>query len=224
MDSLDNKQITPYPQKYKYDTFNPYIFDGIPKGKRVLDIGCGTGLLGKKLREEKGSIFLGGIEKDPGMAELAKQSYDRVITLDLDRDGELPFERGFFDVIVCADVIEHLSNPLRVLKNLSPYLSKEGFFLFSVPNVAFASVRLSLLMGRFDYNPDGGIMDETHLRFFTRESFIRLLKQAHLEPFIIQGYCLVRPIFFFLKMLSFILPTLFSIQFLVKARKIVESV
>jgi 2-polyprenyl-3-methyl-5-hydroxy-6-metoxy-1,4-benzoquinol methylase len=177
-------------------------------------------LLGKRLREGKKISFLAGVEKDPGMAEIAKNEYDEVIMHDLEEDGDLPFEKGYFDVIICADVLEHLREPVEVLKKLSAYLSETGFFLISVPNVAFVTVRLSLLLGKFNYSPQGGILDATHLRFFTRESFIETLKKANLKPFYIRGYNLVQPNFFFLKILGSIFPTLFSIQFLVKAKKV----
>jgi len=207
-------------ERYKYDTFNPYIFAEIPAGKKILDIGCGTGLLGKRLRKERRCSFLAGIEKDLEMAEVAKLAYDEVIIANLDKIRSLPFEKGYFDIIVCSDVLEHLRNPLEVLKTLSAYLSEEGFFLISIPNISFFTIRLSLLFGRFDYQPQGGILDESHLRFFTRKSFVNLLKKANLEPYYIRGYNLVQRKFFILKVLGLLFPTLFSIQFLIKAKKI----
>lgn len=204
---------------FKYETFNPYIFACIPKGTKVLDIGCAIGLLGKKLRQEKDPEFLAGIESDPGMAREAKKFYDQVVVADIESKKSLPFKKEVFDVIVCGDILEHLKDPLSVLKNLTRYLSEEGFFLISVPNVAFASIRLSLLFGRFDYNPDGGLLDETHLRFFTHRSLVNLLKKAGLKIVFVRGYNLVRPRFFFLKVLGALFPNLFSIQFLVKAKK-----
>lgn len=204
---------------FKYEIFNPYIFNIIPEGTKVLDVGCATGLLGKKLRQEKNPEFLAGIEKDLKMAGAARRIYDKVIVIDLEEIKSLPFERKYFDVIVCGDVLEHLGDPLHVLKNLSQYLSERGFFLISVPNVAFASIRLSLLFGKFDYNPKGGILDESHLRFFTRKSLIDLLEKAGLRIIFVRGYNLVRYRFFFLKILGLLFPTLFSIQFLAKAKR-----
>ncbi|MBU3957247.1 class I SAM-dependent methyltransferase [Patescibacteria group bacterium] len=204
---------------FKYETFNPYIFALIPKGAKVLDVGCATGLLGKKLRKEKDPEFLAGIESSPGIAREAKKFYDQVVVADIESKKTLSFKKEVFDVIVCGDILEHLKNPLSVLKNLTRYLSEEGFFLISVPNVAFASIRLSLLFGRFDYNPDGGLLDETHLRFFTYKSLVNLLRKAGLKIVFVRGYNLVRPRFFFLKVLGALFPNLFSIQFLAKARK-----
>ena len=152
----------------KYDIFNPNVFAAIPCGVKVLDVGCASGRLGKRLRVEKAPEFLAGVEIERSAAEEAKKVYDKVVVADLEDLDGLPFARNFFDVIVCADVLEHPKDPTSVLRFLTSYLSEEGFFLISVPNVVFASVRLALLFGRFDYNPAGGILDENHLRFFTR--------------------------------------------------------
>jgi SAM-dependent methyltransferase len=207
----------------RYDTFNPYIFAEIPNEVKILDAGCGTGLLGKRLIEQRKVRYLAGIEKDPRMAEIARANYGTVINMDLEEMEHLPFEKEYFDVIICSDVLEHLKNPLEILKKLSVYLSRNGFFLISIPNIAFVSVRWLLLFGKFDYNPRGGILDESHLRFFTKKSFINLLEKADLEPFYIKNYNLVKPKFFFLKVLSFFFPNLFSIQFIVKAKKILHG-
>ena len=85
-----------------------------------------------------------------------------------------------FDVIVLADVLEHLRQPLNVLIHLRDLLSSTGRFVISVPNVANIYVRLSLLFGRFEY-ADRGILDETHLRFFTLNSACALVQKAALR-------------------------------------------
>ncbi len=121
-----------------------------------------------------------GIELDPQMAERAEQFCERVIVGDLDSldlERELGEER--FDAIVAADVLEHLRDPLAVLRTLRPFLADEGAFVISVPNVAHGSVRLSLLSGHFDYQ-EIGLLDSTHLHFFTRASFEELLDEAEL--------------------------------------------
>src|SRR5581483_1728689 len=90
-----------------------------------------------------------------------------------------------FDVVVCADVLEHLRDPARVLAALPPLLAPGGYLVASVPNVAHASVVAELLQGRFPYRPQG-LLDDTHVRFFTREAIERCLEAAgwvidHLE-------------------------------------------
>ena len=84
-----------------------------------------------------------------------------------------------FDAIVAADVLEHLKDPLEALNRLRPFLKPDGFFVISVPNVAHGSVRLALLSGDFEY-ADIGLLDSTHLRFFTRETLEKLLDDAEL--------------------------------------------
>jgi hypothetical protein len=121
-----------------------------------------------------------GVELDPEMAAQAERFCERVIVGDLDTldlEAELGEER--FDVIVAADVLEHLRDPPATLRALRPFLKPEGWFVVSLPNVAHASVRLALLEGRFDYQ-DLGLLDRTHLRFFTHESIARLFDEADL--------------------------------------------
>jgi 2-polyprenyl-3-methyl-5-hydroxy-6-metoxy-1,4-benzoquinol methylase len=201
---------------FKYDTFNPYVFAEIPDKARVLDVGCATGLLGLLLREKKG-CFVVGIELDPKMAEQARKNLDSVIVTDLDEPLMLDFD--MFDVIVCSDILEHLKNPARLLKKLECNLSADGFYLISVPNIAFIKIRFDLLMGKFDYNRQGGILDETHLRFYTRKTLVDLLREVGLEVIFVHGYNLVKRRFYFLKILGHLFPTVFAIQFLAKAKK-----
>jgi hypothetical protein len=122
-----------------------------------------------------------GIEIDPAMAKLASRFCERVIVGDLDSldlKAELGAER--FDAIVAADVLEHLKDPLSTLRQLRSFLVPEsGFFVVSLPNVAHGSVRLALLQGRFSYQ-ELGLLDRTHLRFFTRESIEALFDDAEL--------------------------------------------
>lgn len=150
----------------------------VGESKRVLELGTATGYMSQALAGRGCEVV--GIEVDPGMAERAGQFCERMIVGDLetlDLESELDGER--FDAIVAADVLEHLKDPLRALRRLRPFLKADGCFVVSVPNVAHGSVRLALLSGRFDYQ-DIGLLDSTHLRFFTRETLERLLDEAEL--------------------------------------------
>jgi 2-polyprenyl-3-methyl-5-hydroxy-6-metoxy-1,4-benzoquinol methylase len=150
----------------------------VGEGKRVLELGPATGYMSRAFTDRDCTVV--GIELDPEMAQRAKDHAERVIVGDLDTldlDAELGEER--FDVVVAADVLEHLRDPLRALDRLRRFLLPDGYFVISVPNVAHGSVRLSLLTGHFDYSKVG-LLDSTHLRFFTRESFERLLDEAEL--------------------------------------------
>ena len=145
---------------------------------RVLELGPATGYM-SRVFSERGSAVV-GIEVDPEMAERAGQFCERIVVGDLDRldlAAELGEER--FDAIVAADVPEHLRDPLDALNRLRPYLKPDGCFVISVPNVAHGSVRLALLSGHFDYS-DIGLLDATHLRFFTRETVEQMLDEAEL--------------------------------------------
>lgn len=145
-------------------------------GKRLLDVGAAEGYLAEILTRRGFDVTC--LERDPGLAALARERCRRVLVADLER--ELPPLGGPFDVIVCGDVLEHVSEPVGVLLSLVQQLKGDGMTLISVPNVAHLWVRLGLLLGRFDY-ADRGILDRTHLTFFTRRSFLRLLAECNLS-------------------------------------------
>jgi 2-polyprenyl-3-methyl-5-hydroxy-6-metoxy-1,4-benzoquinol methylase len=144
--------------------------------QRVLELGCATGYMSEVMRSR--GCYVVGVELDPIMAKMAEQHLDRLIVGDLDvldLEQELGGER--FGVIVAADVLEHLKDPLRVLRSLRCLLVEDGFLIASIPNVAHGSVRLALLEGRFPYQ-ERGLLDRTHLHFFTRESIGQLFEAA----------------------------------------------
>lgn len=150
----------------------------VDEGSRVLELGPATGYMTQAFKSRGCTVV--GIELDQEMAINAEKFTDRMIVGDIDKldlEEELGDER--FDAIVAADVLEHLRDPLKVLVELKKFLQPGGAFVVSFPNVAHGSVRLSLLSGRFDYQ-DIGLLDSTHLRFFTRESFEKLLDEAEL--------------------------------------------
>ena len=137
---------------------------------KILDVGTASGYFGKILRGKGHSVS--GIENDAAAAEKAKGYYDSFQLADLE-SYEFPFRREF-DYILFADVLEHLRDPAAVLRKCLPALKESGKIVISVPNVANLAVRLSLLFGRFDYM-DRGILDRTHLRFFTLRSLHKML-------------------------------------------------
>jgi len=112
------------------------------------------------------------------LAALGRDKCQEMIVADLDKP--LPQLKGQFDVIVYGDILEHLRNPMEVIKGLNRSLRPDGRVIVSVPNFAHLWVRLNLLAGRFEY-ADRGILDRTHLRFFTVRSFKRFLEEAGLE-------------------------------------------
>jgi len=138
----------------------------------VLDLGCSDGALAAELRVLGHRVTGVDIEEHPGVTERV----DRFVAGDLD-DGVPDAVGGDFDVVVAADVLEHVREPERLLVDLQPRLAPGGAVVISVPNFGHWYVRLRVALGRFDYDRRG-ILDRGHLRFFTRRSFERLLARC----------------------------------------------
>ncbi len=145
-------------------------------GRRALDVGAADGFLAELLTRQGWQVT--ALERDPAQAAKARGRCHEVIVADLDQAA--PRLQGFFDAIVYGDVLEHLNDPLPVLVALDRALAAGGRVIVSVPNVAHLWVRLSLALGRWNY-ADRGILDRTHLRFFTKRSFAALLRDAGLS-------------------------------------------
>jgi 2-polyprenyl-3-methyl-5-hydroxy-6-metoxy-1,4-benzoquinol methylase len=155
------------------------ILRAVGHGKRVLEVGCASGVQSKILSERQGCRVT-GIEINPFAAEEARRYCESVIVADLESlsfDSALGGEE--FDVIIIADVLEHLREPASVLGHLKNRLLPEGRILASIPNVVYAGLILQMVSGRFDYRPYG-LLDDTHLRFFTLKSIYRLFESCAL--------------------------------------------
>ena len=141
--------------------------------KRVLELGCATGSVTKVLAQRGCRVT--AIEIDPDAAQQAKEWAEEIIVGDLDT-MDLPAALGEaeFDVIVAADVLEHLRDPARCLLACVERLALGGEVVLSIPNVAHGDLRLALLQGQFQYRPLG-LLDESHLRFFTRDALEQFL-------------------------------------------------
>jgi 2-polyprenyl-3-methyl-5-hydroxy-6-metoxy-1,4-benzoquinol methylase len=146
---------------------------------RVIEIGCGTGATLVELKRQGRCNWVGGVELASEPAQIASERLDRfwkanIETLDLD------IARASLDAILCLDVLEHLIDPWSTLKRLTAFLKPNGTAIISVPNIRNYRVLSSLMLhGRWDYQPTG-IMDRTHLRFFTRKTAIELMTGAGL--------------------------------------------
>lgn len=157
-----------------------YIVELVGGNKRVLDVGCATGYVARALRER--GCVVSGFESDPEAAEAARPDLDTLVVGDLEEtDLTQAFAGHTFDVVVFGDVLEHLRDPLAALRQARPLLAEGGSVVASIPNIAHGSIRLALLQGRFDYQPLG-LLDHTHLRFFTRESVEDMFREAGLVP------------------------------------------
>jgi methionine biosynthesis protein MetW len=167
------------PQDDAYFEFDrPELRELVPAAaRRVLDVGCGAGALGAALREERG-IEVSGLELSPAAAAQARGRLDAVVEADLDRLEALPFEPGSFDAMVFGDVLEHLRDPHRLLRLLRPWLADDGALVCSIPNVGHWSVVLPLLtQDRWPY-ADAGLLDRTHVHFFTLAEADLMLREC----------------------------------------------
>ena len=163
--------------KYK-NYLNPYLIKYIPDKSRVLDIGCSNGFQGKYLRKKKNCIVY-GIDISPQAIKKAQQNLDKAEVMDISKD-KFPFSKEKFDVIVFSDILEHLAWPEKILKKLKKYLKKDGLIVAAIPNVANLKIRLRLLLGKWDYQ-ELGILDKTHLRFFTQKTTRQLFENCGLK-------------------------------------------
>lgn len=143
---------------------------------RVLDVGCGAGAFGAGLKSTR-DLEVWGVEMDPEAAARAGTVLDRVLTGDA-RGAPAELAGEVFDCLVLNDILEHLVEPGDLLRDLRPLLAPGGRIVASLPNVRyFHNVRDLALHGRWDY-ADEGILDRTHLRFFTRTSMCTLFADA----------------------------------------------
>ena len=169
-------KYTKNPDKYGSQEQILEILSELSPNAAVLDVGTARGYIGMHLSGK--GLYLVGIEQDPSSARVAREFYDEFFVSDIEQ--ETPRFTRKFDAIVLADILEHLRDPYPVLMRLREHLSTNGAFIISVPNVANIYVRVNLLFGRFDY-ADRGILDETHLRFFTLKTIKGLLRRARLR-------------------------------------------
>lgn len=154
------------------------VLNQIPVGaRRVLDLGCAAGRLGASVKHRQPAEVT-GVELDPRAAQLAAEVLD-IVHNESASDGILDRIEGSFDAIVAADILEHLPDPWSVVRSLSRLLRPGGTLVVSIPNIANLGVVSAIVNGRFDYQAEG-ILDRTHLRFFTRATAEELLSGAGL--------------------------------------------
>ena len=150
-------------------------------GLDVLDVGCGYATTSQEIRKLGNRVC--GVESNDDAAHVARGRLSTVIEADLQDFSAVPATVGSrkFDVIIFADVLEHLAWPIGVLREYLNLLKDEGSVIVSLPNVGLWSVRFALLFGSFRYE-DSGVLDRTHLRFFTQRNAMEMLDAAGLQP------------------------------------------
>ncbi|MDR2801461.1 MAG: class I SAM-dependent methyltransferase, partial [Desulfovibrio sp.] len=182
-------------RSYTYDIFkddysiiddnSPYkIMSGLIKnGSCLFDVGCNAGHFGAYLHDYKNCKIV-GLEFDENALKraVATGRFENVHQADLNSfdSHSLPQYHKKFDYVVFADVLEHLYNPQEVLNKFSYFLRDGGHFVLSIPNIGHGSIKASLLMNKFDYQ-DGGLLDRTHIRFFTNHTIPDFLSDIALK-------------------------------------------
>jgi len=194
----------------------------------ILDIGCASGYIGRQLQSS--DYLLYGVDSDRRSLEEAKKYYKDVWLSDVEL--HIPNFKVKFDLLIFADILEHLKKPEGVLGKLLRFGNEQALVIISVPNVANIAVRLLLLFGFFNYT-DKGILDKTHLRFFTLSTLLNLIDDNDLEILKIKFSALpffeVFPLarrgkpFYLLNIIAYILANfwgrMFAYQFVVLARR-----
>jgi len=196
------------------------IYEQIPTGSIVLEIGCADGRLANILSiMKKCRVYC--VEKDAAMATIARSKCVELHNIDIERKA-LPYGEGFFDYIIMGNVLEHMVEPVKVLKAIKRYLSEEGFLIYSVPNIVNWHSRLTIFSGKFEYS-QSGVFDSTHLHFYNLNSAKKLGEDA--------GYSIlwldVTPSIYFCKErlnflwygMAVLWKNLFADEFIIKAKK-----
>lgn len=204
----------------------------IGERKKVLEVGCATGYMGQYLKEKCGCELV-GVELDPESANKANPHYKQIIVGDISESKTLfSLNLEQFDVILCSNILEHTLKSQEILEKLKSFLKPEGYFVIAFPNIAHWSIRLNLLLGKFDYS-EKGILDESHVRFFTLKTAWELFESAGLKIEVfgfdwdngitkLDGFLRRIPMIGpkFLRFFYSLRPTLFGYQFIFKAKPI----
>ena len=187
----------------------------IPDGSAVLDIGCATGFMGDYLKRKKDCRVV-GVEIGREEAREALKVLDRVLVGDVEDGRTLNKITEKFDVIIASAIIEHLKDPWRFLREIKKYLKKDGFIIVTTSNITHWATRMNMVRGKFEYQ-DYGVLDNTHLCFFTTHTFSQLLKDSgyKVDKFLIDPVGGGYPKVSFL--MSKLFPNLFAYQMLIRA-------
>jgi len=161
------------------------IIDVLPANpqQKVLEIGAGTGNTLLFLKQHKMAAEVTGVDLQsiPGSNQQHRM-IDRFEIADIENDT-ISLPAGYFDVIICADVLEHLADPWMMIEKITRWLKPSGQLVVSIPNIREIKTLWQILFnGDFRYDPSGGIMDQTHLRFFCKKNIRQLLTTENLQP------------------------------------------
>lgn len=213
-----------FTRKYNPQAFHPLnidrqSLDQVPKGSKVLDIGCASGFMGEYLQDKKQCTVI-GVEMGNDEAKDARKKLSKVVLGDIEsKETILKVKKdGQFDVILACAIIEHLKNPTQALITWKSFLKPDGILIITTPNIAHWSMRFSIMRGRFNYS-EYGILDNTHLHFFTPDTFKDSIKIAgyKIEKYAFDAVGGGYPKVSLLGSLLF--PNIFAYQMLIVAKK-----
>jgi SAM-dependent methyltransferase len=163
-----------------YDNINPDLYNAVPDdAETVLEVGCGAGRLGMEIKKRLPGCRYYGIEIDAKSAAVAATRLDMVLCGAVE-GIDTSFLQGQVDRIIYGDVLEHLVDPWKVIKAHRALLKPDGRMIACIPNVQHWSVVASLMQGNWDYR-DSGLLDVTHLRFFTLPGILSLFERAEMK-------------------------------------------
>lgn len=191
-----------------------------PQCTRVLDVGCGEGWFGKSVKDFCGAEVW-GMDISAASIKLAEQNLDKAFCGDIAAADKL-LPDGYFDAIFFNDVLEHLVDPYTLLETIAMKLSKNGVVIASIPNIRHHKVLYDLLVKKDFRYVDAGVMDNTHLRFFTKKSIQRMFKAAGyqiLELAPINKSKSIKPILYKIVTLGLIGNDISYLQYVIRARK-----
>lgn len=142
---------------------------------QILEIGCGTGATGMAIKQKFPDVIYIGLDSNREAAEVARKRLDRVIVSDIDKVPLDTFglRKESYDLIICADILEHLFDPWKMLFDLRGYLTADGKILASIPNIQYINHIINFLNGNWTYE-DNGLLDVTHIRFFTLNEIAKM--------------------------------------------------
>lgn len=183
------------------------------KYKNVLDVGCARGYVGRRLKE-KGK-FVSGIEMSAPAAKEARKVLDKVYVFDIEKPWPREIKGKKFDLVILAEVLEHVFDPVEVLKSVSRVLGNGGEIIITTPNFLTWINRIKMLFGFFGYT-EQGLLDFGHIRFFTRSYLQQVLTESRFS--VIKEKHIIFP--GKLKAILKYWSSLFATQFVIKAKKI----
>ncbi len=145
---------------------------------QIFEIGCSTGATGMAIKQKFPDVKYIGMDSDKESAGIAQTRLDEVIVSDIDsvQLNTFGFKKESFDLIICADILEHLYDPWKILFELRDYLTPDGKVIASIPNVQYINNIINLLNGNWKYDVNGGLLDTTHIRFFTLNEIVKMFK------------------------------------------------